>query len=117
MLHRVGSLAGPISSQAALVFLSSLVSLAFAGHLGGLALSQAVLASSVYNITGAAVLLGLASGMETLCGQVRACAVVSPHREGITCTAALRKYCLPFISHTCSHAGPLAADALNSYVA
>ncbi|CAL8462043.1 g1574 [Coccomyxa elongata] len=66
---RVGSLAGPISSQAALVFLSSLVSLAFAGHLGGLALSQAVLASSVYNITGAAVLLGLASGMETLCGQ------------------------------------------------
>ncbi|EIE25012.1 MATE efflux family protein [Coccomyxa subellipsoidea C-169] len=66
---RVGSLAGPISSQAALVFVSSLVSLAFAGHLGGLALSQAVLASSCYNITGAAVLLGLASGMETLCGQ------------------------------------------------
>ena len=71
--HRVGSLAGPISSQAALVFVSSLVSLAFAGHLGGLALSQAVLASSCYNITGAAVLLGLASGMETLCGQVRTC--------------------------------------------
>ena len=78
---RVGSLAGPISSQAALVFLSSLVSLAFAGHLGGLALSQAVLASSVYNITGAAVLLGLASGMETLCGQVRACAVACPHSD------------------------------------
>ena len=69
---RVTSLAGPISSQAALVFVSSLVSLAFAGHLGGLALSQAVLASSCYNVTGTAVLLGLASGMETLCGQVSA---------------------------------------------
>ena len=64
------SLAGPISLQAALVFVSSLVSLAFAGHLGRLPLSQAVLASSCYNITGAAVLYGLASGMETLCGQV-----------------------------------------------
>ena len=68
--HRVVSLAGPISLQAALVFVSSLVSLAFAGHLGRLPLSQAVLASSCYNITGAAVLYGLASGMETLCGQV-----------------------------------------------
>lgn len=75
-LCRVGRLAGPISSQAALVFVSTLVSLAFAGHLGGLALSQAVLASSCYNVTGAAVLLGLASGMETLCGQVR-----SDHRH------------------------------------
>ena len=77
-MPRVGSLAGPISSQAALVFVSSLVSLAFAGHLGGLALSQAVLASSCYNITGAAVLLGLASGMETLCGQVRSCRQHAP---------------------------------------
>jgi hypothetical protein len=67
---RVVSLAGPISLQAALVFVSSLVSIAFAGHLGRLPLSQAVLASSCYNITGAAVLYGLASGMETLCGQV-----------------------------------------------
>ena len=66
------SLAGSISLQAALVFISSLVSLAFAGHLGRLALSQAVLATSCYNITGAAVLYGLASGMETLCGQVYA---------------------------------------------
>ena len=68
--RRVANLAGPISLQACLVFISSLVSLAFAGHLGKLPLSQAVLSSSVYNITGAAVLFGLASGMETLCGQV-----------------------------------------------
>ena len=45
-LCRVASLAGSISLQAALVFISSLVSLAFAGHLGRLALSQAVLATS-----------------------------------------------------------------------
>ena len=67
---RVCRLGGPISLQAALVFISSLVSLAFAGHLGKLSLSQAVLATSAYNITGVSMLLGLASGMETLCSQV-----------------------------------------------
>ena len=67
---RVTRLGGPISLQAALVFISSLVSLAFAGHLGKLSLSQAVLALSAYNITGVSLLLGLASGMETLCSQV-----------------------------------------------
>ena len=67
---RVCNLGGPISLQAALVFISSLVSLAFAGHLGKLSLSQAVLATSAYNITGVSMLLGLASGMETLCSQV-----------------------------------------------
>ena len=67
---RVSRLGGPISLQAALVFISSLVSLAFAGHLGKLSLSQAVLALSAYNITGVSLLLGLASGMETLCSQV-----------------------------------------------
>ncbi|CAK0783734.1 hypothetical protein CVIRNUC_006933 [Coccomyxa viridis] len=66
---RVSRLGGPISLQAALVFISSLVSLAFAGHLGKLSLSQAVLALSAYNITGVSMLLGLASGMETLCSQ------------------------------------------------
>lgn len=93
----MGSLAGPISAQAALVFVSSLVSLAFAGHLGGLALSQAVLASSCYNITGAAVLLGLASGMETLCGQVRAWfwhVLCASHDLGARyCAAALPPTC------------------------
>lgn len=67
---RLTRLGGPISLQAALVFISSLVSLAFAGHLGKLSLSQAILATSAYNITGVSLLLGLASGMETLCSQV-----------------------------------------------
>ena len=84
--HRVVSLAGPISLQAALVFISTLVSLAFAGHLGRLPLSQAVLASSCYNITGAAVLYGLASGMETLCGQVCAGCMHAADAQG---------YCIP----------------------
>ena len=76
---RVCRLGGPISLQAALVFISSLVSLAFAGHLGKLSLSQAVLATSAYNITGVSMLLGLASGMETLCSQVpRACFPQNP---------------------------------------
>ena len=79
---RVASLAGSISLQAALVFTSSLVSLAFAGHLGRLALSQAVLATSAFNITGSAVLYGLASGMETLCGQVHGQSTGCMHSPG-----------------------------------
>jgi hypothetical protein len=33
-------------------------------------LSSAVLANSLYNVTGYSLLQGLASGMESLCGQV-----------------------------------------------
>ena len=52
------------------VFAVSLISLLFVGRLGVFELSAAVLASSGLNITGFAFLVGLASAMETLCGQV-----------------------------------------------
>lgn len=70
-VRRLVRLGGPVSLQAALSFSSSLVSLAFAGHLGGKALGQAVLALSLYNISAASVVVGLAQGLETLCSQAR----------------------------------------------
>ena len=69
--RRLLRLAGPVSLQASLSFSSSLVSLAFAGHISETALSQAVLALSLYNISAASVVVGLAQGLETLCSQVR----------------------------------------------
>ncbi len=60
----------PLSAQAILSFSSTLVSMAFIGHLGKHELSAAVLGTSLFNVTGLSILIGLCSAMETLCGQV-----------------------------------------------
>ncbi len=44
--------------------------MAFIGHLGKHELSAAVLGTSLFNVTGLSILIGLCSAMETLCGQV-----------------------------------------------
>ena len=62
-------MAGPLSVQALANQGSFYVSQAFAGHLGRIELSAAVLGTSILNVTGFAALAGLASAMETLCGQ------------------------------------------------
>ncbi|DBA65942.1 TPA: hypothetical protein ACH3X2_002966 [Trebouxia sp. C0005] len=59
----------PLSAQAILSFSSTLVSMAFIGHLGKHELSAAVLGTSLFNVTGLSILIGLCSAMETLCGQ------------------------------------------------
>ncbi|KAG1670897.1 hypothetical protein FOA52_000399 [Chlamydomonas sp. UWO 241] len=46
-----------------------MLSVAFVGQLGKGVLSSVVLAGSLYNVTGLSVVIGLAAGMETLCGQ------------------------------------------------
>lgn len=48
---------------------SSLVSLMFVGHLGRQEMSFAVLGTSFSNVSGFALLTGLSSALETLCGQ------------------------------------------------
>ena len=69
-LCRLLVLALPLVAQNLFIYGSSLISLMFVGHLGTFELSAAVLANSALNITGFAFLVGLASAMETLCGQV-----------------------------------------------
>eukprot|EP00252_Welwitschia_mirabilis_P022331 TRINITY_DN6010_c0_g2_i1.p1 TRINITY_DN6010_c0_g2~~TRINITY_DN6010_c0_g2_i1.p1 ORF type:complete len:275 (-),score=50.80 TRINITY_DN6010_c0_g2_i1:79-903(-) len=46
-----------------------LVSVMFVGHLSELALSSASVATSFANVTGFSFMIGMASGLETLCGQ------------------------------------------------
>ena len=64
-------MAGPLAAQNVFAQGSFYISMAFAGRLGRDALSAAVLGTSILNVTGFAALAGLASAMETLCGQVR----------------------------------------------
>lgn len=65
-------MAGPLFLQNIFSYSTSVVAVAFVGHLGDpLLLSSAVLANSLYNVTGYSLISGLSAGMETLCGQVR----------------------------------------------
>ena len=52
-----------------LLYLRSMISMLFLGHLGELALAGGSLAIGFANITGYSVLSGLAMGMEPICGQ------------------------------------------------
>ncbi|KAJ7535560.1 hypothetical protein O6H91_12G038800 [Diphasiastrum complanatum] len=47
----------------------TVVSIMFVGHLGALALSSASLANSIASVTGTSLFMGMASALETLCGQ------------------------------------------------
>ena len=49
----------------------STISLSFVGRLGAAELAAAGLATSLANVTGESLLVGLASALQTLCGQVR----------------------------------------------
>ncbi|XP_058722495.1 protein DETOXIFICATION 16-like [Vicia villosa] len=62
-------LSGPLISVSLLNFGINLISVMFVGHLGELALSGASMATSFASVTGFSLLVGMASGLDTLCGQ------------------------------------------------
>ncbi|KAH7293770.1 hypothetical protein KP509_28G041500 [Ceratopteris richardii] len=62
-------LAGPLITNNFLQISVQIISLVFVGHLGELALSSSSLAISMANVMGICVMTGMASGLETLCGQ------------------------------------------------
>lgn len=62
-------LAGPLVASSILQCALQLVSVMFVGHLGELALAGASLATSLANVTGFSLLVGMASALDTLCGQ------------------------------------------------
>lgn len=66
---RLLSLAGPLVASCILQNVVQLVSVMFVGHLGELPLAGASLASSLANVTGFSLLVGMASALDTLCGQ------------------------------------------------
>ncbi|KAD4586291.1 hypothetical protein E3N88_23892 [Mikania micrantha] len=62
-------LAGPLICVSLLQYSLQLVSIMFVGHLGELALSGASMANSFATVTGFSLSMGMASALDTLCGQ------------------------------------------------
>ncbi|KAJ4749342.1 Protein DETOXIFICATION [Rhynchospora pubera] len=67
--RKLGYLAGPMVAVSLSQFMIQVASNMIVGHLGKLALSSAAVATSLTSVTGFSLLLGMASGLETLCGQ------------------------------------------------
>ncbi|KAJ8622913.1 hypothetical protein MRB53_031442 [Persea americana] len=68
-MKKLGILAGPMVAVGVSQYLLQLISLMMVGHLGEISLSGAALATSLTSVTGFSLLAGMASGLETLCGQ------------------------------------------------
>ncbi|KAI4313854.1 hypothetical protein L6164_026801 [Bauhinia variegata] len=68
-VKRISFLAGPMVVVISSQYLIQVVSTMMVGHLGELSLSSASLAISLSGVTGFSFLMGMASGLETLCGQ------------------------------------------------
>ncbi|KAL0378036.1 UNVERIFIED_CONTAM: protein DETOXIFICATION 14 [Sesamum radiatum] len=68
-LKNVSYIAAPMVVVTVSQILSRVVSMMMVGHLGELALSGAAVATSLANVTGLSILFGMASALETLCGQ------------------------------------------------
>ncbi|KAK8914467.1 MATE efflux family protein 5 [Platanthera zijinensis] len=66
---RLGYLAGPMVGVTLSQYLVQVTSSMMVGHLGELALSSAAIATSLSGVTGISLLVGMASGLDTLCGQ------------------------------------------------
>nr|CAB3473053.1 unnamed protein product [Digitaria exilis] len=66
---RLVRLAGPMIASCLLQNVVNMVSLMFVGHLGELPLAGASLANSVASVTGLSIITGMATALDTLCGQ------------------------------------------------
>ncbi|KAK7280398.1 hypothetical protein RJT34_25462 [Clitoria ternatea] len=68
-LKRICVISGPMVAVVSSQYLLQVVSTMIIGHLGELYLSGAALAISIAGVTGFSFLMGMASGLETICGQ------------------------------------------------
>ncbi|KAK1425686.1 hypothetical protein QVD17_21041 [Tagetes erecta] len=66
---KFGYIAGPMVAVTMSQFLVQVISVMMVGHIGELALSSTAIAISISNVTGFSLLMGMASALETLCGQ------------------------------------------------
>lgn len=74
-------LAGPLIAGCLMQNLIQMISVMFVGHLGELPLAGASLATSLANVTGYSLLAGMATAMDTLCGQAYGARMY--HRLGV----------------------------------
>ncbi|XP_027096567.1 protein DETOXIFICATION 12-like [Coffea arabica] len=68
-MKRLCCVAGPMMAVTLCQFLLQVISLMMVGHLGELSLSSSAIAISLCAVTGFSLLSGMASALETLCGQ------------------------------------------------
>ncbi|KAH9650439.1 protein DETOXIFICATION 12 [Citrus sinensis] len=68
-VKKQGYIAAPMVAVTLSQYLLQVVSMMMVGHLGQLALSSTAMAISLASVTGFSVRLGMASALETLCGQ------------------------------------------------
>ncbi|KAK7390912.1 hypothetical protein VNO78_19104 [Psophocarpus tetragonolobus] len=68
-VRRICEIAGPMVAVVSSQFLLPVVSTMIVGHLGQLYLSSSALAISLAGVTGFSFLMGMACGLETICGQ------------------------------------------------
>ncbi|KAM1517489.1 hypothetical protein ACFX1Z_020576 [Malus domestica] len=68
-VKRLGCIAGPMVAVVLSHFMLRFISVTMVGHLGELALSSSSIAFSLAGITGFSLFTGVASALETLCGQ------------------------------------------------
>ncbi|XP_042504059.1 protein DETOXIFICATION 14-like [Macadamia integrifolia] len=68
-VKKVGFIAGPMVAVTVSQYLLQVISLMMVGHLGELELSSTSIATSLTGVTGFSLILGMASALETLCGQ------------------------------------------------
>ncbi|KAA8530603.1 hypothetical protein F0562_005312 [Nyssa sinensis] len=68
-LKKLSRIAAPMVAVTVSQYLLQVVSVMMVGHLGELSLSSVAMATSFTTVTGFSLLLGLASALETLCGQ------------------------------------------------
>ncbi|KAL9664509.1 hypothetical protein QQ045_019912 [Rhodiola kirilowii] len=68
-IKRLWYLAGPMVAVTLSQYSLQVISMMMVGHLGELALSSTAIAVSLAGVTGFSLLLGMASALETLCGQ------------------------------------------------
>ncbi|KAI6686119.1 hypothetical protein NL676_032032 [Syzygium grande] len=68
-VKRVGRIAAPMVVVASSQYLLQIISVMMVGHLGELSLSSTAMAVSLASVSGFSLLLGMASALETLCGQ------------------------------------------------
>nr|QEY08341.1 MATE efflux family protein member 5a [Crocus sativus] len=68
-VENLGFLAGPMVAVTLSQYLLQLISSMMVGHLGELSLASTAIATSLTGVTGFSLIIGMASGLETLCGQ------------------------------------------------
>ncbi|XP_044957999.1 protein DETOXIFICATION 16-like [Hordeum vulgare subsp. vulgare] len=97
-VNRLVRLGGPIVASCILQNVVNMVSVMVVGHLGELPLAGASLATSLANVTGYSLLAGMATALDTLCGQAYGARMY--HRLGVykqRAMVVLSLACVPIV--------------------